>query len=285
MGIGLQGTDLSIEFVNDAVSANVPTRIYANPLILLGGNIGIGTTSPTSISGYGGLTINGTNGAYTYWNINGTDTGRIITDSTNMYFDNVSTGALVFRTTSGSTERMRITSAGDVGIGTSSPRNKLDVSGSIFVAGGSQIQITNNSGATGLQLIGQDSDISLVGTMSAQALVFRTDSTERMRITSGGSVLLGTTTDVNNVRLQVAASGGVGSWISGTFAGPGGTDKVVLGNLAGYTGASIGAHNSALSAWAQLNINPGGGAVYAGTLRIDNNSDQRFKRNITGVNK
>ena len=28
MGIGLQGTDLSIEFVNDAFSANVPTRIF-----------------------------------------------------------------------------------------------------------------------------------------------------------------------------------------------------------------------------------------------------------------
>jgi hypothetical protein len=109
------------------------------------------------------------------------------------------------------TTRMTITSGGNVGIGTSTPRNKLDVSGSIFVAGGSQIQITGNSGATGLQLIGQDSDISLVGTMSAQALVFRTDSTERMRITSGGDVFVGFSGSAAGQRLRTQGASATGS--------------------------------------------------------------------------
>ena len=88
-----------------------------------------------------------------------------------------------------STSKFYIKNDGSVGIGKSSSlRGKLDVAGSIFVSGGSQIQITNSSGATGLQLLGQDADISLVGTMGAQALVFRTDSTERMRIISSGQV-------------------------------------------------------------------------------------------------
>ena len=88
-----------------------------------------------------------------------------------------------------STSKFYIKNDGSVGIGKSSSlRGLLDVAGSIFVVGGSQIQITNSSGATGLQLLGQDADISLVGTMGAQALVFRTDSTERMRIISSGQV-------------------------------------------------------------------------------------------------
>jgi hypothetical protein len=107
--------------------------------------------------------------------------------------------------------------------------------------------------------------------------------TSLMKVSSIGAILLGTTTNTSDVRLQVAASGGAASWISGTFSGTGGTDKVVLGNLGGYTGASIGAHTTALNGWAQLNINPGGGAVYAGSVRLDTLSDQRVKDNIQPI--
>ena len=78
------------------------------------GNVGIGTNSPINITGYRGLTINGTSGGFTYWNIDNVDTGRIITDSSNFYIDNLTTGATIFRTTSDSSERMRITSTGVV---------------------------------------------------------------------------------------------------------------------------------------------------------------------------
>jgi hypothetical protein len=100
-----------------------------------------------------------------------------------------------------------------------------------------------------------------------------------MRITSGGNVGIGTTTP--DRRFRVASDGD--NWITGVFGGAGGTDVTVVGNLSG--GAAIGGHNSTLTAWAQFSLNPGGGAVYAGTLRIDNNSDQRVKRNITSVEK
>jgi hypothetical protein len=96
---------------------------------------------------------------------------------------------------------------------------------------------------------------------SNSPLAIYTNSLPRMTITSGGNVLIGTETDTGGVRLQVAAS--ASSWISGTFAGTGGTDKVVIGN---YTNcASIGGHNSALNAWANLAINFGGGNVLIGT--------------------
>ena len=72
--------------------------------------------------------------------------------------------------------------------------------------------------------------------------------------------MIGTTTD-NGPRLQVSAS--ASTWISGTFAGTGGTNKVVIGNYDGA--ASIGAHSAALDAWANLAINFGGGNVLIGT--------------------
>jgi hypothetical protein len=120
-------------------------------------------------------------------------------------------GRLVFSTTadaaSSPTERMTIKSNGNVGIGTTSPRNALDVSGSIFTSGGSQIQITGSPGATGLQLIGQDSAESLIGTMSSQALAFRTASTERVRIDSSGNVGIGTSSPATLLHLASSNPG------------------------------------------------------------------------------
>ena len=46
IAFGIQGGDCSIESFNDAVSVSTPLRIYGNPVSFLGGNIGIGTTSP-----------------------------------------------------------------------------------------------------------------------------------------------------------------------------------------------------------------------------------------------
>jgi len=319
MGIGLQGTDLSIEFVNDIYTANVPTRIYANPLVLLGGQVLIGTAtaifnSQVNInynqSTYEGLAIS-TDKAYNSspqpnlifggkYNSSG-DYRQYATIQS--YKDNAtnsdSAASLVFYTNGNSasvTERMRITSGGNIAIGTTSTNTnvKLKVKAS---SEGTDIGLSSSTlcvarTATDTQLnIGYYSTpdafviSSTYGSDGAyKPLAFATSDTERMRITSTyGAVLLGTTTNESNTRLQVAASQNTTSnWISATFAGPGTTDKVVIGNY-GSTGASIGGHTSALSGWASLSLNFGGGGVYAGTLRIDNNSDQRFKRNITSV--
>ena len=91
---------------------------------------------------------------------------------------------------------MIIDSSGNVGIGTTSPRQKLDVTGNIFVSNGGQIQITGTGSSKGLQLIGQDDGTSLIGTMgsSGEHLLFRTASSEKMRIDTSGRVFIGTTT-------------------------------------------------------------------------------------------
>jgi hypothetical protein len=77
---------------------------------------------------------------------------------------------LVFQT--GATERLRITSAGDVGIGTTDPATKLDVNGDVTVTGDLLF-----SGAA-----------RSIGTSTAHDLILKTNNTERGRILSSGEV-------------------------------------------------------------------------------------------------
>jgi hypothetical protein len=175
----------------------------------LGGNVGIGTTSPSArleIRNVGSdtvsniLTIGQTNLA-------GTDDSRlnISCDATNNLVNFISTGTNLggFTFNSSGTERMRITSGGNVGIGTTSPSYKLDVSTS---SGENYIRVDS--------ALNQDCGYRFsengvnkwlmynVAASDAFAIYDNTNSAERMRITSGGNVLIGTTTDAG-FRLDV----------------------------------------------------------------------------------
>jgi hypothetical protein len=109
----------------------------SEPIVLTGGNVGIGTTSPANYTNYITQTINGTNGAIVQLQSSGTPSLRLIGEGVDSYIDNVSTGALIFRTTgSNATERMRITSGGNVLIGTTTDAGyKLDVNGTSRISG------------------------------------------------------------------------------------------------------------------------------------------------------
>jgi hypothetical protein len=141
-----------------------------------------------------------------------------------------------------------------VGIGTTSPRNVLDVNGTIYVAGGNQIQITGSGGTTGLQLIGQDAAESVIGTMSAQALAIRTNSTERLRIDSSGRLLIGTSNSPTQPQgqygllvVQGYAGSSTGEGIvsiqrglgAASIASGGDIGRLVFGDSAGNTFAGI----------------------------------------------
>jgi hypothetical protein len=151
--------------------------------------------------------------------------------------------------------------AGNVGIGTASPRAKLDVNGYVFLAGGQQIQITGSEGTTGLQLVGEDAAASLIGTMSLQALVIRTNAIERMRIAATGNVGIGTTTPA--AKLDVNGS--------------------IYGNLAGNTGCPIQHYGVMRNAIFANNIVENNFTVYKKSVCIFTWNATAYRATSTGL--
>jgi len=160
-------------------------------VVLQSGNVGIGTNNPTTLlelkstTVTAGLCITAANNAYSDINLGDVDDVNI----QRIRSEHSSNSLLIYTDNS---ERMRINSSGNVGIGTTSPDAKLDVEGG-------NIRITYNSGYN-LEL----SDSGGAGTINANGdsaqLRFGTTTpldstaTERMRIDANGNVGIGTTT-------------------------------------------------------------------------------------------
>jgi hypothetical protein len=182
------------------------------------GNVGIGTSSPGSkldVAGFVRLTGNTAGTSNTVGNIDvfNTNSSAIIA-SFNIRTDGATnSGSIRFNTANAGTnaERMRITAAGNVGIGTSSPGTRLHVipttgnvvarfegatsgqSAYLFAGAGSQ-GISNSDGTYGWF-------VDITGTNVKAA----TNNIERMRIDSSGNLLVGTTSAIG-ARLRVVGS-------------------------------------------------------------------------------
>ena len=127
--------------------------------------------------------------------------------------------------TAGST-RMILTSGGNVGIGTSSPFSigsgyiGLSIAGDNTAGRGGYLSLMR--GTTESARILSNSNETNIATIENTPLTFTTNSTERMRITSGGNLLVGTTTDVGYkaqfvgggyYTMLINQSGGTGTYI------------------------------------------------------------------------
>lgn len=93
--------------------------------------------------------------------------------------------------------RMTIGTTGNVGIGTTAPTNKLEVIG--------DVRISIGSGFDSYYGYGSNLD-NYYSTGDLGTHIWRTGNTERMRITSGGELLIGTTSDAGDYKLQVAGN-------------------------------------------------------------------------------
>jgi hypothetical protein len=99
---------------------------------------------------------------------------------------------------------------------------------------------------------------------------------ERMRITGGGNVFIGTSSAVGT--LQVIGTGTV--FIIGES---GGSAKQLLVGIDGSTGTSELQSVWQGNSYTRLNLNPIAGAVFAGATRLDTLSDARVKDNIQPI--
>ena len=91
-------------------------------------------------------------------------------------------------------ERMRVDSTGNVGIGTTTPTSKLEVDGSATIDSQANVAAQfGTSGGTNNLLVGSiTGNTPFVGSQGASALTFRTNNAERIRIDSDGNVGIGT---------------------------------------------------------------------------------------------
>jgi len=148
--VGLFMTDgdtFKLLSLNDNNTTRVDNILVAN---VISGNVGIGTSSPSAkLEITNGRVLLNNGYSYQFYNTAGTavDTLQMFTDG-NVYLDakDNTGGNLIFRTTNSVTERMRITSGGDVGIGnTGTSGHRLAVKGGGNTSGSFAVVVTNSS--------------------------------------------------------------------------------------------------------------------------------------------
>ena len=195
-----------------------PNASYTYLTIKNSGNVGIGTTSPGAklhVSG-GGQYISASASATAFLRLYSNaqtssqfEIGQGFATATDniAYLWNVANASMAFGTNS--TERMRITSAGNVGIGTTSPAEKLEVVGNaILTISDSRFRGGDTAGRLVVSNSNTTSYITLNGStraVGANEIAFVANSTSAMLITSTGNVGIGTASPAS--KLHVGESG------------------------------------------------------------------------------
>jgi len=208
------------------------------------------------------ITINGTtgiagvDGSASTPAVQGTDT------NTGVFFPAADTIAFG----EGGAEVARFDSSGNLGIGTTSPTEKIDVSAtspSVKITGTTGVSVFKATNTGGVLWMGVDSSTGgsfgvgnysrAIYSSGAYPLVFFTNDTERARITSDGNLCVGAT-----------SSGGHRLWVELSGGAPLGVNRITDGNLVVFyesgtiegtisvSGTTVSYNGGHLSRWAQM---------------------------------
>ena len=186
MAITLNGTTgISNDggYTGDGVSFADTTP--ANTLVTTtGGNVGIGTSSPTTISGYTTLEVNNnTTGAIIDLAQADTMRGRLVATTSSFVLETSGSIPIIFST--GGSEDARIDSSGNLLVGTTSNTEgaRLFLSYPTSASGGSAVIGTEVNGTQTLRAIAFRNPNGLVGTIttSGSATAYNTSSDYRLK--------------------------------------------------------------------------------------------------------
>ena len=181
-GIGSNGTRMSLYTANaERVS------------IMADGKVGIGTTAPGDIleAAGAGRSMGSTNRSVAKFESTTSNKGGVMLGGTSygvndsaLIFPSVSTGSLILNVgLNGDTLGMAIQSNGNIGIGTVTPTNKLDVEGNIGVKSGKVVRFYDSG----------NSNYSTIDSPASGAIAFSTGGVaDAAYITNAGNVGIGT---------------------------------------------------------------------------------------------
>ena len=237
--------------------------------IIASGNLGVGTTSPGGLAefykaGTSEVLIGTDNGGTAQLSLYESDDG---TKEGLLKYDGLNNR--IHLATSGAANALVIPrDSGNVGIGTSSPSGELHVKAS---SGFAELYVQGSSSTSGAYLFDQGSEAGLWKVDSGY-LAFATSNTERLRILSGGNILVGQTSTGSpgqgndTYGLSLTQSGRVFASANGTYSlGLNRSDSGELTNFS-HSGDFKGSIN-----------------ISASAVSYNTTSDHRLKQNVVDM--
>jgi hypothetical protein len=277
------GSALYFSGTNFGIATTNPTRLL---------EIGTGSVSKTAI-GQSLISLSANSGNVGYVNeigFGGSGTtnvqsaiGNIVTDATA-----ASNGALYFATRSvttdtAPTERLRISSAGDVGIGTSSPSFKTEIVGGATTVETTLLQLSANAGG-----VGTGSAIAFCNSTNPVAGSGRVELAGIREASNGGSFIIRTGDSSGTIqnRVKITDSGLVGINIFTTPASGNTNAKLVVKGSGGSDVCEVQVTTNGVLAFDFRNSSgtqAGSITINSSSVAYNTSSDYRLKNTIAPI--